>query len=196
VRTSAKIEPDPKAPRFIVTVLGEGYKFAAKLRENRLTALPETGGPGAEDAPEGSPLSPPERRQLRVISCGLVGSAALASRLDPEDLRAVIADYERCCTEVIGGFGGVVATALFRLPGAHEYDVERAVRAGLALIDSVGSLNIPLAPALHVRVGIASGLVVAGSAALDKSNGHEPVDRRGAAPRGASSRPLRSPTRL
>jgi class 3 adenylate cyclase len=87
----------------------------------------------------------------------------------------VIADYQRCCTEVIGGFGGVVATALFRLPGAHEYDVERAVRAGLALIGSVGSLNIPLAPALHVRVGIASGLVVAGSAALDKSDGHEPV---------------------
>jgi DNA-binding response OmpR family regulator len=48
-RLSRKIEPDPKAPPFIVTVLGEGYKFAAKLRENRLPALPETGGPAAED---------------------------------------------------------------------------------------------------------------------------------------------------
>ena len=118
-RLRRKIEPDPKAPRFIVTVFGEGYKFAAKLRENCLPALPETGGPAAEDGAGRVPAvttRAPERLQLTVISCGLVGLTALASRLDPEDLRAVIADYQKCCTEVIGGLGGVVATALFRLP--------------------------------------------------------------------------------
>jgi class 3 adenylate cyclase len=71
------------------------------------------------------------------VSCGLAGSAALAARLDPEDLRAVLADYHHCCTEVIGRFGGVVATAradrvlaYFGYPEAHENEAERAVRAG------------------------------------------------------------------
>jgi len=180
-RLRKKIEPDPKAPRFIVTVVGEGYKFAAKLSADRLSGRPATGAPVGEEEP---PVQQPstERRQLTVLSCSLAGSAAFASRLDPEDLRTVIADYHRCCTEVIGGFGGIVATSVsgrvvvyFGYPEAHEDDAERAVRAGLALIDAVGSLNIPLAPALHVRVGIASGLVVAGSAADDNTASHEPV---------------------
>ena len=46
---------------------------------------------------------------------------------------------------------------------------------GSRSLTRLGSLNIPLAPALHVRVGIASRLVVAGSAALDKTDGHKPV---------------------
>ena len=179
-RLRKKIEPDPKAPRFVLTVVGEGYKFTAILRADRLPAPAATGAPAGEEQPLAQPLST-ERRQLTVVSCGLAGSAALASRLDPEDLRAVFADYHRCCTEVVGGFDGVVATApgdrvvaYFGYPEAHEHDAERAVRAGLALIDAVGRLNIPLAPALHVRVGIASGLVVAGSEALDET-AHEPV---------------------
>jgi class 3 adenylate cyclase/DNA-binding response OmpR family regulator len=178
-RFRRKIEPDPRAPRFILTVVGEGYKFISKLRVDRPQVQAPTRAPAGEEEPRANPPSP-ERRQLTVVSCGLAGSAALASRLDPEELRAVIADYHHCCTEVIGGFGGVVATAAgdrvvgyFGYPEAHEHDAERAVRAGLALIDAVGSLNIPLAPA-HVRVGIASGLVVAGSAALDETV-HQPV---------------------
>src|SRR6516164_9292785 len=174
-RLRRKIEPDPKVPRFIVTVLGEGYKFAAQLREIRSPAQT------ALDAPAEAPPQTIERRQLTGMSCGLVGSTALASRLDPEDLRVVLADYHRCCAEVIARFGGIPAPfsgdgvlAYFGYPEAHENDGERAVCVGLALIDAVPKLAIRLAPSLHVRVGIASGLVVAGSAALDGAV-HEPV---------------------
>jgi class 3 adenylate cyclase len=114
------------------------------------------------------------------MSCGLVGSTALASRLDPEDLRALFADYHQCCTEVIALFSGVVAPfsservlVYFGYPEAHENDAERAVRAGLALVEAVAKLTIR-GSSLNVRVGIASGLVVAGGAALDGAV-HQPV---------------------
>jgi class 3 adenylate cyclase/predicted ATPase len=122
-----------------------------------------------------------ERRRLTVMCCGLVGSTALASRLDPEDLRAVIADYRRCCSELIGRFGGMVApfsgdhvVAYFGYPEAHEDDAERGVRAGLALIDAVAELKFHLAPPLRVRIGISSGLVVFGGTALGEA-GREPI---------------------
>ena len=179
-RLRRKIEPDPKVPRFIVTVLGEGYKFTAKLHETRPPAQPATGALAVEEERRVQPQSI-ERRQLTVMSCGLVGSTALASRIDPEDLRSVIADYQRCCTEVIAPFGGVVAAfpgdrviAYFGYPEAHEDDAERAVRAGLALTEAVAKLDIRLGPSLHVRIGIASGLVVAGDSAREEA-GHEPV---------------------
>ena len=178
-RLRRKIEPDPKAPRLIVTMLGEGYKFAAQLRANRSPARTTFGEP-AEEEPRARPPSI-ERRQLTVMSCSLVGSTALASRLDPEDLRVLFADYHRCCAEVVAPFGGMVALfsgdrvlAYFGYPEAHENDAERAVRAGFALIDAVAKLDMRLAPSLHVRLGIASGLVVAGGAALGGAV-HEPV---------------------
>jgi DNA-binding response OmpR family regulator/class 3 adenylate cyclase len=166
-RLRRKIEPDPKVPRFIVTVVGEGYKFAAQLREISSSVQSMVTAPSGEQLRAQS-LST-ERRQLTVMSCGLVGSTALASRLDPEDLSAVFAEYHRCCTEVIVPFGGTAGSfvgdrflAYFGYPEAHENDAERAVRAGLALIDAVAKLATRLAPSLHVRVGIASGLVVVG----------------------------------
>jgi class 3 adenylate cyclase/DNA-binding response OmpR family regulator/predicted ATPase len=171
-RLRRKIEADPKVPRFIVTVLGEGYKFAAQLRETSAPVQSTLAAPSGE-RPSAHPLST-ERRQLTVMSCGLVGSMALASRLDPEDLRAVFAEYHRCCAEVIVPFGGIVAPfagdrvlAYFGYPEAHENDAERAVRAGLALIDAVAVLLIRLTRSLHVRVGIASGLVVVGGPGPD-----------------------------
>jgi class 3 adenylate cyclase/predicted ATPase len=178
-RLRRKIEPDPKAPRFIVTVVGEGYKFAAKLRKNRSPDRTTFAVP-AEEEPKARPQSV-ERRQLTVMSCGLAGFTALASRLDPEDLRSLFADYLRCCAEVISSFGGKVASfsgdrilAYFGYPEAHENDAERAVRAGLALFVAVANLTIRLAPSLHVRVGIASGLVVVGRVGPDGAV-HEPV---------------------
>src|SRR5262249_6589307 len=149
----------PKAPRFIVTVLGEGYKFTAPLREIRSPAQTTYGAP-AEDEPTAHRLST-ERRQLTVMSCGLVGSAALASRLGPEDLRVLLAEYHRCCAEVIARFGGTVAPfsgervlAYFGYPEAHENDSERAVRAGLALSSAMAKLASPIGSPLRVRVGI------------------------------------------
>src|SRR6516165_814793 len=161
-RLRRKIEPDPKVPRFIITMPGEGYKFAAQLHENHSPAQTTFGAPEEEQPRAGPPLT--ERRQLTVMSCGLVGSTALAARLDPEDLRVLLTDYRRYCTEVIARFGGMVAPlsgdrvlAYFGYPEAHENDAERAVRAGLALVDVVAKLASPSATSLHLRVGIASG---------------------------------------
>jgi class 3 adenylate cyclase/predicted ATPase len=110
-----------------------------------------------------------ERRQLTVMFCDLVGSTALAARLDPEDLREVYAAYHRTVAEVVSSFDGFVAKymgdgvlAYFGYPRAHEDDAERAVRAGLALIAAVAELKIGGETAPRTRVGIATGLVVVG----------------------------------
>ena len=99
--------------------------------------------------------------------CDLVGSTALATRLDPEDLRELIGAYHRCVAETVARFGGFVAKYMgdgvlvyFGYPQAHEDDAERTVRAGLAVVDAVGALD--LSTPLAVRLGIASGLVVVG----------------------------------
>jgi class 3 adenylate cyclase len=108
-----------------------------------------------------------ERRQLTVMFCDLVGSTALSSRLDPEDLREVIGAYHGCVTDTVARFSGFVAKYMgdgvlvyFGYPEAHEDDAERAVRAGLAVIGAVGRLTTP--ERLIMRIGIASGLVVVG----------------------------------
>jgi class 3 adenylate cyclase/tetratricopeptide (TPR) repeat protein len=108
------------------------------------------------------------RRQLTVMFCDLVGSTALSSRLDPEDLREILAAYHAAVAEVGARFGGFVAQYMgdgalvyFGYPQAHEYDAERAVRAGLALVERIGRLQSGFG-ALKSRVGIATGLVVVG----------------------------------
>lgn len=110
-----------------------------------------------------------ERRQLTVMFCDLVGSTALAARLDPEDLRDVIAAYHTCIAETIARFNGFVAKYMgdgvlvyFGYPRAHEDDAERAVRAGLDLVPEVRALKPHADIELHIRVGIATGLVVVG----------------------------------
>ncbi len=110
-----------------------------------------------------------ERRQLTVMFCDLVGSTALSGRLDPEDLRGIIGAYHRCCAELIERCGGFVAKymgdgvlAYFGYPQAHEHDAERAVQAGLAIVEAVPKLVTIADSPLQVRVGIATGLVVVG----------------------------------
>jgi class 3 adenylate cyclase len=107
-----------------------------------------------------------ERRHLTVMFCDLVGSTA---RLDPEDLRAVIGAYHSCVAAVIERAGGFVAKymgdgvlAYFGYPRADEHDAERAVRAGLALVEASARLDSATEAPLRVRVGIATGLVVVG----------------------------------
>jgi class 3 adenylate cyclase len=108
-----------------------------------------------------------ERRQVTVMFTDLVGSTALSTKLDPEDLRTVIGAYHRCVAETVARFDGFVAKYMgdgvliyFGYPQAHEDDAERAVRAGLALVDAVASL-VTTEP-LQVRLGVATGLVVVG----------------------------------
>ena len=110
-----------------------------------------------------------ERRQLTVMFCDLVGSTALSARLDPEDLRGIIGAYHRCCTELIERNGGFVARymgdgvlAYFGYPRAHEHDAERAIQAGLALVEAAPKLTSPTGSPLQVRIGIATGFVVVG----------------------------------
>jgi class 3 adenylate cyclase len=97
----------------------------------------------------------------------LVGSTALSTRLDPEDLRDVIAVYQRCVEETVRRFNGFVAKFMgdgvlvyFGYPEAHEDDPEQAVRAGLELVAAVKGIQTP--EPLEARVGIATGLVVVG----------------------------------
>ena len=113
-----------------------------------------------------------ERRQLTVMFCDLVGSTALAERLDPEDLREVIRDYQNLAGQVIARYEGFIARYMgdgilvyFGYPRAHEDDAARAIYAGLDLVEAmnahVGVSGMQGEP-LAVRVGIASGLVVVG----------------------------------
>ena len=108
-----------------------------------------------------------ERRQITVMFSDLVGSTALSARMDPEDLREVISAYQKCVAETVQRFGGFVAKYMgdgvlvyFGYPQAHEHDAERAVRAGLELVQAVAGLKCG-AP-LQTRVGTATGLVVVG----------------------------------
>ena len=99
--------------------------------------------------------------------CDLVGSTALSTRMDPEDLHEIISIYHKCVAETVCRFGGFVAKYLgdgvlvyFGYPEAHEDDADRAARAGLAVIDAVTALLAP--ELLQVRIGAATGLVVVG----------------------------------
>src|ERR1700756_686734 len=132
-------------------------------------------GSDARTTPQAPTASQPavhdtaERRQLTVMFCDLVGSTALSTRLDPEDLRGIINAYHRCCTEIVERHGGFVAKymgdgvlAYFGYPRAHEHDAEQAVRAALAMVEAVPKLATAAGSPLQVRVGIATGLVVVG----------------------------------
>jgi len=108
-----------------------------------------------------------ERRQVTVMFADLVGSTALSTRMDPEDLREVISAYQTCVADAVRRFKGFVAKYMgdgvmvyFGYPQAHEDDPERAVRAGLEIVAAVSGLKTH-AP-LQTRVGIATGLVVVG----------------------------------
>jgi class 3 adenylate cyclase len=140
--------------------LGDRLKMLRAIREIA-DAKP------ASPPPEPKPQDTAERRQVTVMFSDLVGSTALSARMDPEDLREVIAAYQKTVAETVQRFGGFVAKYMgdgvlvyFGYPQAHEDDAERAVRAGLELIVVVGRLN-PSAP-LQTGIGIATGMVVVG----------------------------------
>jgi class 3 adenylate cyclase/tetratricopeptide (TPR) repeat protein len=142
-------------------------------RRRLLDAVAALGGgqPAAGASPTPAPavqtVSEAERRQLTVMFCDLVGSTPLSGRYDPEDLREVIGAYHRCVADTVARFAGFVAKYFgdgvliyFGYPEAHEDDAERAIRAGLAIVDAIGKLTTP--EQLNARLGIASGLVVVG----------------------------------
>jgi len=114
----------------------------------------------------------PERRQLTVMFCDVAGSTAMAQRLDPEDLRALILRYQQLVRDLVARYGGFVARYMgdgvlvyFGYPAAHEDDAARAIHAGLSIVRAAQLLDPPLDPSgrpVPLRVGIATGLVVVG----------------------------------
>jgi class 3 adenylate cyclase/predicted ATPase len=152
-----------------VTAIGHRRSLLDAIAALRAETFRGASGHSVEPDRLGSKVSEAERRQLTVMFADLVGSTALSVRLDPEELRDIIGAYHRRCAEVIMESGGFVAKylgdgvlAYFGYPQAHEEDAERAVRAGLGLVEAVARLEPSQSTRLQVRIGIATGLVVVG----------------------------------
>jgi class 3 adenylate cyclase/predicted ATPase len=142
-------------------------------RRKMLRAIAELGEaiPIAPTGPAtGSRPKPPdeaERRHLTVVFCDLVGSTALSTRLDPEDMWRVVASYQAAIGAVIGRYQGMIAQymgdgvlAYFGYPVAQEDSAVQAVRAALEIVDAVASLRTDVGSALQARIGISTGTVV------------------------------------
>jgi class 3 adenylate cyclase/predicted ATPase len=150
--------------------LGPRRIVAAALAKRAPATQP--GGIAAGAAETAVPRNDAERRQVTILFCDLAGSTELSTRLDPEDMRDLLSSYRKACVDVIARYDGYVAKfmgdgvlAYFGYPRAHEDDAERAINAGLGVVDAIrgskataGALAVPLA----VRVGIATGPVVVG----------------------------------
>ena len=159
--------PLPLACRACGSENPPGKRFCADCGVALTTSLAEQFGPSISKHRE----AVAERRQLTVMFVDLVGSTLLATRLDLEDLRQVITTYQECITSLVTRFEGFVARYMgdgalvyFGFPQAHEDDAERAVHAGLAIVDAVCHLSTLAGPAgtLSCRVGVATGSVVVG----------------------------------
>jgi len=147
-------------------LLGHRRKMLRAIRDLGDSPVAAT-APTAPVATEPTRQDDAERRQLTVMFTDLVGSTALSTKLDLEDLRSVIGAYHKCVGETVARFGGFIARYMgdgvlvyFGYPRAHEDDAERAVRAGLTLVEAVRSLAAP--EPLQMRIGIGTGLVVVG----------------------------------
>ncbi len=144
-----------------------GVSLGHRLR--LLTAIAEL--PPAAEAPPVRQTSPTagERRQVSVMFCDLVGSSALAQRVDAEEMRDIMREYQAACAGVVARFEGHLAQflgdgvlAYFGYPQAHEDAAERAVRAALGIVEAVGRLAPRASGPLSARLGIATGMVVVG----------------------------------
>ena len=152
-----------------VTSIGHRRKLLAAIAAVRQRSPPVRSS-SVDRASVASHKAPgAERRQLTVMFCDLVGSTALSAGLDPEEMREVLRAYLDAVAGGIVRFEGHVARflgdgvlAYFGFPQAHEDDAERAVRAGLEVLEAVGRLRTPEGEPLAARVGIATGLVVVG----------------------------------
>lgn len=149
--------------------LGPRVKIRAALEELRSVPSSQTRGVSDRRPDTGPTPDRAERRRITVMFVDLVGSTALQTRLDPEDMAQVIRTYQDSCAGIITRFTGHVAKymgdgvlAYFGWPQTHEDEVAQAVRAGLAIADSVTEIRAPDGTIMRARVGLATGLVVVG----------------------------------
>jgi class 3 adenylate cyclase/tetratricopeptide (TPR) repeat protein len=169
-------------PKLTADDLKELGVTALGHRKKLMEAIAALSAAAPQAAPPPSEGPGPERRQLTVMFVDLVGSTQMAGRLDPEDMRNVILDYQQRVAAEIQKVGGNVAKymgdgvlAYFGWPRAHENEAERAVRAGLAISASVATQKSPLPEPLSARIGIATGLVVVGDLIGSGSSQEETV---------------------
>ena len=161
--------------------LGHRRKFIAAAAKFRTAAISSAvASTQVQPLDQSGPLV--ERRQLTVVFIDLVGSTAFGRELDPEDLIRLLRQYRDVCVAAIGKYDGFIAQYLgdgilvyFGFPQAQEHAAERAVRAGLEILEKVGRLKQPDGLPLQCRVGIATGLVVAGDATGVGTAGEETV---------------------
>jgi len=154
----------------IRTLPRKGFRFVGKLFEReqaiQVEELPARPKPSEEPSIN---LPRPERRQISMLICDLINTHASGARQDPEDFIENVSQYHDQIKQVVGAYGGFVSKVsgdeilvYFGYPRASEDDAERAVRAGLAVIDSVSQLNLRRNNQLQARVAVATGLVVVG----------------------------------
>lgn len=139
-----------------------------RLLLKKAAALPAVDSDGSSSQPT-AVIQKGETRQLTVMFCDLVGSTELSTRVDPQELGEIVAEYRACCEKAVTQFGGTIAQFMgdgvlvyFGYPMADEHDPERAIRAGHEVIRSVRELKVEHDFEPHTRVGIATGQVVVG----------------------------------
>ncbi len=143
-----------------------GLPLGPRRRFLKAVRVDAEAGQSQPKGPDG-PTIVAERRQLTVMFIDLVGSTEIAQRVDPEDLAEILRLFKETCAASVAAFDGHIASyygdgimVFFGFPHAHEDDAERAVRAGLRIIQEVPDIRTHAK--LNVRIGIATGLVVVG----------------------------------
>ena len=165
VRLRRKIEPDPKRPTLIVTIPNSGYKFTATVRQAEPAALPDPEPTAAP--PETRPVGG-ERRFVTAVAAEVLAAEGSSLPRDPEELRPLIDAWRRYAAAVVAKHEGMLAEsrlrevlAYFGFPVAQEHAAERALHAALALAEHLPVGETALPAGLAIRVGVASGLVIA-----------------------------------
>ena len=101
------------------------------------------------------------------VASTVVGFTSLSEARDQEEVREIVSTYFEECSQIISRYGGTVekfigdaVMAVWGVPTAHGDDAERAVRAGLELVNRIEALGVDLqVPDLAMRVGIVTGEV-------------------------------------
>jgi DNA-binding winged helix-turn-helix (wHTH) protein len=148
----------------IQTVAGRGYRFVVPVMQAQCKYADTS---EVVEAPTAGRDVLVERRPLTVLAGSIVSVPASAAEADPEELLDTMATLYRACADAFKRYDGFVTHlpgdtffAYFGYPAAHEDDPERAVRAGISLVDIIGRFEAP--GCLQTRIGIATGLVIIG----------------------------------